>query len=138
MKRMLCLLVTALLILSGCSEKLAAWHIENATAEGYRIVVADGDDDHIWYATVDEITGQVVSVALLYPASYGTVKSKQKDGAIPCEITEGEREIGGVMFFSFTADRDEEQAAGVMHLAVAFENKTVTLAFRFADIFAAP
>ena len=97
MKRTACILLclTFALSLCGC-VKVYGWTAGEDLGQGVRIAVSQApQDDGEWYATVDTVSGKLLSVNLIYPKEWGdaAASSATADGkAIELDASRGERE----------------------------------------------
>lgn len=140
MKRITGLLIAALILLAGCSAETARWYYGGEQGDGIGIALTDTDDGATFYANYDTVTGDILSVNLLYPAScggYTSTRAESNGTVLSCEVTHGEREEGGALFIAF--DKAAIAACGdrPVTLTVSFENAPETVVFRFPDIAAA-
>ena len=127
-------LVAVLLLLAGCSPKLAKWSIAEEKENGIYVLVTDYDDkNHQWYANVDTTTEQILSVNLIYPAEYGEPTSTSSSGGGKIVTTHQADELkgGGVIFYTLPVDSASLKNGKKITITQSFQNKEgITVVFK--------
>ena len=140
MKRTACILLCLTLALSLCGcVKVYGWTAGEDLGQGVRIAVSQApQDDGEWYATVDTVSGKLLSVNLIYPKEWGdaAASSATANGkAIELDASRGERESGGVLFFAPPYEYCSGDSNVKIVITQEFSGRTVRFAFRTKAIF---
>ncbi len=140
LKRILTIFLFAVLLLTfaGCSKR-PEWRVDDDLGNGVLVLIPEtySEDKGNWYCTVDTSTEEILSVNLKYFESYGAIKGTECkiDGKkVTPTIESGERDEGGVMFYSFSADNLKLSSDKVIEITQNFENKVITIKFSPKDI----
>ncbi len=134
-------LIFVLLTLSGC-RSLSEWEKAEETQKGIVAVEVKSDQDtkESWYSLVDTEESTILSVNLIYPEEYGEpTETKCLVGGKKTEISvsRGEREKGGVLFYSLPFEYSQKDSDSKIEIIQKFGNKEVVLYYRPCDIFSA-
>lgn len=137
MKRILCVVLgLCLLMLCGCT-KPCRWEKREVNGKIAVLTAQTEGENGEWYCTVDTETRMLLSVAVIYPGSFGAFDraSATADGQkTDLTKTVGERDEGGVLFYTFSAEDSALGRSQKMVITQPFAAKTVSLCFTTADI----
>ena len=119
-------LAAFLVLLVGCNPKLANFSVAEEKENGIYVLVTDETNQkHQWYANIDTSTERILSVNLIYPAEYGAPKETESSGGgkVTMSHQEDEKNGGGVMFYTLTAEDSALDNDNKITITQSFQNK---------------
>ena len=125
------MLAVMMLLFAGCNTAPIEWKVSDDLGNGLFALLPEIDEaEHEWYCVADAESGGILSVGLIYPQSYGApAEAECKVGGkkTNCEVTSGERESGGVLFYTLSTEEFHLDSTKKIKITQKFENKTVTI-----------
>lgn len=133
-------LILVLFCLSACRTP-AEWQKSDEIERGiYAVeVIKDEESNLTWYATVDTKTKTVLSINLIYSQEIGEPKETKcllGEKEISITKSKGERQNGGILFFTLPYDYMVGDCDSEIEIIQTFQNGQESIFYRPSDIFA--
>lgn len=127
------ILAALFILLVGCGDKMPTWKVESEQENGIYVLLPETEQkDWQWYCNVDITTGQILSINLIYPESFGNptetvCKVDGKNASIKKEI--GEQDGGAVIFYTLSVEELSLESDKKITITQNFQKKRVKLSF---------
>ena len=108
------MLAVMMLLFAGCNTAPIEWKASDDLGNGLFALLPEIDEaEHEWYCVAD--------------AAPAEAECKVGGKKTNCEVTSGERESGGVLFYTLSTEEFHLDSTKKIKITQKFENKTVTI-----------